>query len=203
MDPAATSRAPVSGALAGQDEVERALASWRATGLTDDDTADLARAATARVALAVGAPVTPHAATDRYPRWDGRLALSARRLDGAAFDAATLTNIAVGATADGADEALDPALWLPDLTAPAPAVLVRDAPPTPADDLEELPVWVSYHYDPLGTSAASDTAALVAHCVVLAMREEFALRTQGAGAPPTGAARHIDELLAPLRRLPV
>ena len=138
-----------------------------------------------------------------YGRWDGRLALSARRLDGAAFDSATLTNIAVGATADGADEALDPALWLTDLTAPAPAVLVRDAPPPPADSLEELPVWVSYHFDPLGTRASSDTAALVAHAVVLAMREEFALRTQGAGAPPTGAARHIEELLAPLRQLPV
>ena len=202
MDPAATSRAPVSGALADHDEVARALASWRATGLTEDDTADLALAATARVALAVGAPITPHAAVDRYCGWASRLALSARRLDGAAFDAATLTNVEVGAVEDGAEAALDAALWSLDLTGPVPAVLVPEPPPAP-DGGELLPVRVAYHFDPLGTSAASDTAALVAHCVVLAMREEFALRTQGAGAPPTGAGRHIDQLLAPLRVLPV
>ena len=202
MRPAVTTRAPVAGALVTTDETQRAIASWRATGLDEGDTADLARAATARVAHILGMPVTPHSATDRYGAWSGRLALSARRVEGDAFDAATLTNVRVGSTVDGENAELDAALWALDLTGDEPAVLVDPLPPAPRGG-ERNPVWVSYHYDPLAGAAASDTAALIGHCVVLVMREEFAVRTQGAGHAPSGAGARAAELLAPLRRLPV
>ncbi len=67
---------------------------------------------------------------------------------------------------------------------------------------EANPVWVSYHYDPLASASASDTAALVGHCCTLIMREEFAARTQGGYTPASAGGRAAD-LLSTLRQVPV
>ena len=199
--PAVTTRAPVSGALISTAETQRALASWKATGLTDEDTADIARMATARVAQLLDMPVTPHAATERFPFWGDRLALSARRVEGDAFSAATLTNVQVGYTANGHDHDLDEVLWRLDFTGHGPAVTLSTT-TLPLLGPEANPVWVSYHFDPLASASASDTAALVGHCATLIMREEFAARTQGGFTPSAGSGRAAD-LLSTLRRVPV
>ncbi len=123
--PAVTTRAPVSGALISTAETQRALASWKATGLTDGDLADIARMATARVAQLLDMPVTPHAATDRFPFWGDRLALSARRVEGDAFSGATLTNARVGWTANGDDRELDEMLWSLDFTGDGRVVVIQ------------------------------------------------------------------------------
>ena len=199
--PAVTTRAPVSGALISTAETQRALASWKATGLTDGDLADIARMATARVAQLLDMPVTPHAATDRYPLWGDRLALSARRVEGDAFTLDLLTNVRVGYTARGDDHELDEVLWSLDFTGDGPAVTLATT-TLPLLGPEANPVWVSYHYDPLASASASDTAALVGHCCTLIMREEFAARTQGGYTPGAAGGRAAD-LLSTLRRVPV
>ena len=198
LDPAVTETAPVSGSVLSSDEIDRAVTAWKATGLTDDDTALLARAATSRIARELGAPITPQSVVDRYRVFDARLRLSARRLDGAAFGTGTLSALSVGVLADGLEVALEASEWALDLTGEAPALLLPSPPLAPVN-AEANPVWARYHYDPLGAAASSDVAALIAHCVTIALRDEFAVRT---GAMPTGA-RHIRDLLAPLRRLPV